>query len=38
MDQPRVVPTGHERTFGKEEIIVSKTDPHGRLTYMNTCS
>ena len=35
MDQPRVVPTGHERTFGEDEIIVSKTDPQGRLTYMN---
>lgn len=28
-------PTGIERTFGDEEIIVSKTDVHGRITYAN---
>ncbi len=28
-------PTGVERTFGREEIIVSKTDLKGRLTYAN---
>jgi len=28
-------PTGVERTFGTEEIIVSKTDAKGRLTYAN---
>jgi PAS domain S-box-containing protein len=27
--------TGHERTFGRDEIIVSKTDPQGRITYAN---
>lgn len=30
-----IVPTGIERTFGDDEIIVSKTDPHGRITYAN---
>lgn len=30
-----VVPTSEERTFGREEIIVSKTDPQGRITYAN---
>lgn len=28
-------PTGVERTFGEDEIIVSKTDIKGRLTYVN---
>ncbi len=28
-------PTGRERTFGQDEIIVSKTDPSGRITYVN---
>lgn len=27
--------TGVERTFGKDEIIVSKTDTKGRITYAN---
>lgn len=27
--------TGRERTFGEDEIIVSKTDPKGRITYAN---
>lgn len=27
--------TGVERTFPEDEIIVSKTDPKGRLTYVN---
>lgn len=27
--------TGIERTFDRDEIIVSKTDPQGRLTYAN---
>lgn len=31
----RTVPTGVERTFGEEEIIVSKTDLRGRITYAN---
>ncbi len=30
-----VVPTGVERQFGTEEIIVSKTDLKGHLTYAN---
>lgn len=30
-----VQPTGVERTFGDDEIIVSKTDTRGRLTYVN---
>jgi PAS domain S-box-containing protein len=28
-------PTGIERTFGADEIIVTKTDPRGVLTYAN---
>jgi PAS domain S-box-containing protein len=28
-------PTGVERTFGLDEIIVTKTDPRGVLTYAN---
>jgi PAS domain S-box-containing protein len=28
-------PTGTERTFGRDEVIVSKTDLQGRLTYCN---
>lgn len=27
--------TGRERTFDPDEIIVSKTDPQGRITYAN---
>lgn len=30
-----VVPNGRERTFGREEIIVSKTDLRGHITYAN---
>lgn len=30
-----VQPTGVERTFGEDELIVSKTDPRGRITYAN---
>lgn len=30
-----ITPTGQERVFGREEIIVSKTDTKGRLTYAN---
>jgi len=29
------MPTGIERTFGEDEIIVSKTDLKGRITYAN---
>ncbi len=31
----QIVPTGRESTFGEEEIIVSKTDVQGRITYVN---
>ncbi|GIF18715.1 PAS domain S-box-containing protein [Actinoplanes tereljensis] len=31
----RTLPTGVERTFGADEIIVTKTDPRGVLTYAN---
>lgn len=31
----QVEPTGVERTFGLDEIIVSKTDLTGRITYAN---
>jgi PAS domain S-box-containing protein len=31
----RPIPTGRERTFDEEQIIVSKTDPQGRITYAN---
>ncbi len=30
-----VAPTGVERHFGQDEIIVSKTDLKGRITYVN---
>lgn len=30
-----ITPTQVERTFGDDEIIVSKTDPKGRITYAN---
>lgn len=30
-----IEPTGVERTFDDDEIIVSKTDTRGRLTYVN---
>jgi PAS domain S-box-containing protein len=32
---PSVVPSGVERTFGEDEIIVTKTDTKGILTYAN---
>lgn len=35
MARPDVQLTGVERTFGGDEIIVSKTDTKGRLTYVN---
>lgn len=31
----RTTPTGAERTFGRDEIIVTKTDLQGRITYAN---
>lgn len=35
MNKERVFLTGVERTFGDDEIIVSKTDTKGRITYAN---
>jgi PAS domain S-box-containing protein len=35
MDRLGVKPTGVERKLGEEEIIVSKTDPSGRILYVN---
>lgn len=35
MREAAVKPTGVEKTFRDDEIIVSKTDPQGRLTYVN---
>jgi len=35
MRRNAVTPTGVERTFRPDQIIVSKTDPQGRLTYVN---
>ena len=31
----RRTPSGRERTFGEDEIIVTKTDLQGRITYAN---
>ena len=31
----QIRPTGVERTFGADEVIVTKTDPLGRITYAN---
>ncbi|MEQ6903464.1 PAS domain-containing protein [Nocardioides sp. YIM 152588] len=35
MSRPAVRPTGVERTFGQDEVIVTKTDRAGRMTYVN---
>jgi PAS domain-containing protein len=35
MARQAVAPTGRESPFGDDEIIVTKTDPTGRLTYAN---
>jgi PAS domain S-box-containing protein len=35
MKATQVRPTGTERTFGEDEIIVTKTDTRGVLTYAN---
>lgn len=35
MRRTTITPTGVEKTFRPDEIIVSKTDPQGRLTYVN---
>jgi hypothetical protein len=35
MRATHIRPTGIERTFGTDEIIVTKTDPRGIITYAN---
>jgi len=35
MAESRRVPSGRERTFSSDQLIVSKTDTKGRLTYVN---
>lgn len=35
MKDDKLFLTGKERTFAPDELIVSKTDPRGRLTYVN---
>ncbi len=35
MARPTIAPTGHECTFHEDEIIVSKTDVKGLITYAN---
>ena len=35
MNRTAIRPTGVERTFGPDELIVSKTDLRGRITYAN---
>lgn len=35
MRQEAITPTGVEKTFRPDQIIVSKTDSRGRLTYVN---
>ncbi|MBO3736326.1 PAS domain-containing protein [Actinoplanes flavus] len=35
MRATEVRPTGVERTFGEDELIVTKTDPRGVITYTN---
>ncbi len=35
MRATRVRPSGIERTFGDHEMIVTKTDPRGVITYAN---
>jgi PAS domain S-box-containing protein len=35
MRATQIAPTGVERTFAEDEIIVTKTDPRGLLTYAN---
>ena len=35
MSAPAIQPSGKERFFDEDEIIVSKTDLKGRLTYVN---
>jgi PAS domain-containing protein len=33
--QHAIQPTGIERFFAEDEIIVSKTDPNGKISYVN---
>jgi PAS domain S-box-containing protein len=35
MERMKIKPTGVERKLAEEDIIVSKTDPTGRITYVN---
>jgi PAS domain S-box-containing protein len=35
MSRRTIVPTGRESPFGDEELIVTKTDPKGRIIYAN---
>ena len=35
MSRPHITPTGRAATFNEEEIIVSKTDLRGVITYTN---
>ncbi|WP_221031153.1 PAS domain-containing protein [Actomonas aquatica] len=35
MARPKIQPTGEEVTFSPDEVIVSKTDPRGVITYAN---
>ena len=35
MARPTTIPTGREASFAEHEIIVSKTDTHGVITYAN---
>ena len=35
MSRPPITPTGRETSFGIEEILVSKTDLKGKITYAN---
>jgi PAS domain S-box-containing protein len=35
MSRIKIVPTGVERRLGEEQIIVSKTDVHGKIMYAN---
>ncbi|MFN4896053.1 MAG: PAS domain-containing protein [Pseudomonadota bacterium] len=35
MERMKIKPTGVERKLSEEDIIVSKTDPTGRITYVN---
>jgi PAS domain S-box-containing protein len=36
MPPPRPTPTGQERLVGADDLLVSKTDPRGVITYANS--